>query len=230
MATHDCLERLDPSCFALTIIQGWSSAQINAVARRWVTTHRPGARMCAVEGHAAVRTCVQYTVIDLSAASTPSERSAAMAYMREGAMLQHASTRFHMFLVYDMHLVNSRSFQNLRYARVVGTTTRPGAISEAVMSAAFRVRVRCPLVVPHKLAKLAEEAVLGDCVAAARKYSHEALKTCLDPHMAYLALLEARPGCSDIAKIAEVEHLSHLITRPAHALELAALIVCSTMA
>lgn len=149
-----------------------------------------------------------------------------MAYMREVATLQHAMTKYHMFLVYEMHLVNSRCFQNLRYARIVGTTSRPGCVSEALISSAFRVRVRCPIVVPHQLSKLAEAAIAGDSVPAARKFAHEALKTCLDPSMAYLALLDA--GICDrdtIVALADVEHLSHLITRPVHALELAALMV-----
>jgi hypothetical protein len=230
MATDECLDRLDPICFALTVVQGWNSAAINAVARRWMNAAYPGARMTPVAGLTAVKTSVQYTVVDLAAASTPAERSGAMAYMREVAALPHAVSKFHMFLVYDMHLVNSRCFQNMRYARVVGTTSRPGSVSEALMSSAFRVRVRCPLIVPHQMAKLAEAAVVGECVAAARKFSHEALKTCLDPHMAFLALVDASQDVLDhdkIAELAEIEHVSHLITRPVHALELAALLVSS---
>lgn len=229
MATDDCLANVHPVLFPLTVLQGWNSAVVNASARRWMNAGRPVARMTPVAGLTAVRTSVQYTVIDLAAASTPAERSAAMAYMREVATMQHATSKYHMFLVYDMHLVNSRCFQNLRYARIVGTTSRPGSVSEALISSAFKVRVRCPMIVPHQLSKLAEAAIAGDSVPAARKYAHEALKTCLDPGMAYLALLDAAMvGDHDtIAALVDVEHLSHLITRPVHALELAALLVSS---
>jgi hypothetical protein len=230
MATDECLTDVDPVFFPLSVLQGWNSSIVNAAARSWINAGRPGARMTPVTGLTAVRTSVQYTVIDLAAASTPAERSAAMAYVREVATLPHAMTKYHMFLVYEMHLVNSRCFQNLRYARIVGTTSRPGCVSGELMSSAFRVRVRCPLVVPHQLSKLAEAAIAGDSVPAARKYAHEALKTCLDPSMAYLALLDAAAGELDhdtICELAEVEHTSHLITRPVHALELAALLVSS---
>jgi hypothetical protein len=229
MATDDCLIRVDPICFALSVLQGWNPAVVNAAARRWMNAGRPVARMTPVAGLTAVRTSVQYTVIDLAAASTPAERSAAMAYMRDVATIQHATSKYHMFLVYEMHLVNSRCFQNLRYARIVGTTSRPGSVSEALMSSAFKIRVRCPIVVPHQLSKLAEAAIAGDSVPAARKFSHEALKTCLDPGMAYLALIDAAEVADhdSIATLADVEHLSHLITRPVHALELAALTLSS---
>lgn len=232
MATDDCLSRIDPVCSPLHVLHGWNSAIVNAVARRWMEAVHPGARMTSVADLTAVRTSVQYTVIDLAAASTPAERSAAMAYMREVATLQHAVSMYHMFLVYDMHLVNSRSFQNLRYARIVGTTTRSGYVADSLMSSAFWIRVRCPMTVPDQLYKLAEAAIAGDSVPAARKYSHEALKTCLDPSMAYLALLEAggELGCDVVAELANIEHLSHLITRPVHALELAALMASSRMA
>jgi hypothetical protein len=227
MATDECLSRVDPVCFMLSVLHGWNSAIVNAAARSWMNSGRLGARMTPVPGLTAVRTSVQYTVIDLAAAGTPAERTAAMVYMREVATLQHAVLKYHMFLVYDMHLVNTRCFQNLRYARIVGTTTRPGCLSEALMSSAFRIRVRCPMIVPHQLSRLAEAAIAGDSVPAARKFSHEALKTCLDPNMAYLALLDAAPDFGDISELAEVEHLSHLVTRPVHALELAALMVSS---
>lgn len=229
MATDDCLDRVDPVFFPLSVLHGWNSAIVNATARRWMNAGRQVVRMMPVAGLTSVRTSVQYTAIDLAAASTPAERSAAMAYMREVATLPHAMSKYHMFLVYDMHLVNSRCFQNLRYARIVGTTSRPGSVSEALMSSAFKIRVRCPMIVPHQLSKLAEAAIAGDSVPAARKYAHEALKTCLDPSMAYLALIDAATVCDHvkIAELADIEHMSHLITRPVHSLELAALMVSS---
>lgn len=230
MTTDDCLDSLDPICFTLSVFNGWNSAIVNASARRWMNAARPCTRMTPVAGLTAVRTSVQYTVIDLAAASTPAERYSAIAYIRDVAALPHAVSKYHMFLVYDMHLVNSRCFQNLMYARIVGTTTRSDSVSEALMSSAFRIRVRCPMIVPHQISILAEAALAGDSVPAARKFSHEALKTCLDPSMAYLALLEAAPYFNNITDFADIEHTSHLITRPVHALELAALIVSSSMA
>ena len=219
---------VDPRSFELAIMHGWNSAVVNRAARRWLEAHEPGAHFSQVPGVVGAKTSAAYTVIDLSAPSTPAERSAAMAYMREVSRLQHATRTHHMFLVYDMHLVSPRSFLNLGYARVLATTSRCDAVNDTVRSTAVFLRVPCQLVVPPVLANMAKSAVAGQCVAAARKYSHESLKTCLDPNMAYLALLEAVGGMG-IEELAETEHVSHLVTRPAHALELAAIQACRSL-
>lgn len=246
--------RVDPSEFPIVVLQGCDPATINAAARHWMHSRLPdGARrLTPVDGVPGCKTCAAYTVVDLAAASTPGDRALAMAYVRNVSKLRHAVRTYHSFLVYDMHLVNSRCFLGLNFARVLGTTCRPQALSESLRSHAVVVRVRCaPRAAPPRLRALAAAAIAGDCVASARKYAHEALKTCLDPGLAFAALVESaevagtpstvarRLGSSLtispspsgrlalIAAAARLEHLSLQVSRPVHALELMAIVAAS---
>lgn len=216
------LDRVHPNSFEMSILHGWNAAVVNRAARHWVDSHEPGARLSAVAAVPGCSTSARFTVIDLSAVGTPSDRVAAMIYMRDVCRQQHAVTRWHLFLVYDMHLVSSRSFLNMPWARIVGTTSRMDALSSTIRSAAVFIRVRCEVTVPAAIESLVAAAAAGGCVAAARKFAHEAIKTCVDAHITYAALLAARPDAAD--DLADIEHMAHLITRPVHALELAAIV------
>jgi hypothetical protein len=221
------MDSVHPKTFPLVILHGWNSAVLNERARAWLTQHEPGARLRPVAGLTGCKTSAAYTVVDLASSSTPAERASAMAYVREVGKLQHATLVHHMFLVYDMHLVNSRCFQNLGFSRVLGTTSKVGALSASIHSSAVFVRVAGAVEVPAQMTSLAQAAVAGQCVLAARKFAHEALKTCLEPHAAFLALMEAAAPVDreTVRELADIEHVSHLVTRPAHAIELAALLV-----
>ena len=119
---------MHPGEFQIAVLQGWNPASLNAIARHWVTSHESG-RLAPVEGVAGCKTCEGYTVVDLGAASTPGDRSGAMEYVREISKLRHATRGTHLVLVYDMHLVSSRCFMDLRHVRLVGTTCRPHALA-----------------------------------------------------------------------------------------------------
>ncbi len=213
-----------PSDFPIAVVVGAHEAALNAAARHWIGVRRTCLRsLRPVEGVPGCKTCEAYTVIDLAASSTPGDRAAAMAYMRDVSTLPHVTRTYHSFLVYDMHLVHSRCFLNLRYVRVLGTTSRPAALCERLRSHCAFVRLRTSCSVPARLGQLASAAVVGDCVASARRYAHEALKTCLDPALAYRALLEASTDGRE-SDAARLEHLSLKLTRPVHALELMALL------
>lgn len=217
----------DPVHFPIVILHGYNPAALNAVARHWISSHHPDKRLTPVDGVPGCKTCEAFTVVDLAAASTPGDRAVAMAYVRDVSRQRHATRTYHSFLIYDMHLSHSRCFQGLAYARVLATTCRVHALSDTLRSHAVFMRIRTPVVVPPRLVSLADAAVAGDCVQAARKYSHEALKACLDPGMAYAALVESATvkGIDDIA--ASLEHMSLHLTRPVHALELMALVAAS---
>jgi len=213
---------MHPCHFHVAVLQGWNPASLNAVARHWVTSHESG-RLTPVEGLAGCKTCEGYTVVDLGAASTPGDRSAAMEYVREISKLRHATRGTHLVLVYDMHLVSSRCFMDLQHVRLVGTTCRSHALSDGLRSQAVMIRVRTDFSVPPKLSSLARVATAGGlCVPGARKYSHEALKACLDPAMSYRALIESS-GWDQVDAAADLEWTSLQVTRPVHALELLAL-------
>jgi hypothetical protein len=219
--------KTDPAFFPIVILHGYNPAALNAVARHWIQTHNPGKRLTAVDGVPGCKTCEAFTVVDLAAASTPGDRAVAMAYVREVSRQRHATRTYHSFLIYDMHLSHSRCFQGLGFARVLATTCRAHALSDTLRSQAVFMRIRTPVAVPPRLVGLADAAVAGDCVQAARKYSHEALKACLDPGMAYAALVDSGvvKGIDDVA--ASLEHMSLHLTRPVHALELMALVAAS---
>lgn len=218
---------MPPTEFPIVIIHGYNPAALNIAARHWITTHNPGRRLTPVDSAPGCKTCEAYTVVDLAAASTPGDRAVAMNYVREVSRQRHATRTYHLFLVYDMHLAHSRCFQGLAYARVLATTCRAHALSDTLRSHAVFLRLRTRFAVPPRLVSLAEASVAGDCVQAARKYSHEALKACLDPGMAYAALVEAshETAVHDIA--AQLEHVSLHLTRPVHALELMAMVASS---
>lgn len=221
----DTLE-ISPKSFPVVVLHGANPAELNALARHWMSKHNASAkRLVPVESVPCCKTCEAYTVIDLAAASTPGERTSAMLYLRDITKLRHATRVYHSFLVYNMHLATSRSFMGLKYARVLGTTNRPQSLSDTLRSQCAFVRVRTVIGVPRNLAALARTAIASDCIEGARRYSHEALKACLDPASAYLALVEQTQGMEEDA--ARLEHLSLHLTRPVHALELMALVAAS---